>query len=182
MKKDDRRPNSPGVTSPARSPDGQPPSRPRFSSRTVFSLTEDETLNFGRAFAGQLRGGELIILRGPLGAGKTVFARGVAIGLEIDPNEVSSPSFALIHEYRGGRLEVFHIDLYRLEAPEETETLGIEELLDSGGVVLVEWGERLPEHYRRDAVLISFHHIGEGSRRIDVQPAETYSTPDRGDA
>ena len=171
MKKD-----SPGQPEKSRSPSGSPrpagTPRARFSSRTVFSLSEQETVEFGRMFAQQLRGGELILLRGELGAGKTVFARGVAIGLEIDPDEVSSPSYALIHEYRGGRLDMFHIDLYRLEQPEETETLGIEDLLDSGGVLLAEWGERLPAFYRRDAVLISFHDIGEGSRRIDVMPAE----------
>lgn len=171
MKNDD--PGRPERSRP-RSKSGLPASRSRscFTPRTVFSLSEQETVEFGRSFAQQLRGGELVLLRGALGAGKTVFARGVAIGLDIDPEEVSSPSYALIHEYRGGRLDVFHIDLYRLEQPEETETLGIEDLLDSGGVVLAEWGERLPAYYRRNAVLISFHDIGEGSRRIDVMPAD----------
>ena len=171
MKNDD-----PGRPQRSRRPSksGRPASKPRscFTPLTVFSLSEQETVEFGRTFAQQLRGGELVLLRGELGVGKTVFARGVAIGLEIDPEEVSSPSYALIHEYRGGRLDVFHIDLYRLDQPEETETLGIEDLLDSGGVLLAEWGERLPAFYRRDAVLISFHDIGEGSRRIDVMPAE----------
>jgi len=172
MKNDD-----PGRPERSRLPSksGRPASKSRscFTPRTVFSLSEQETVEFGRSFAQQLRGGELVLLRGALGGGKTVFARGVAIGLDIDPEEVSSPSYALIHEYRGGRLDVFHIDLYRLDQPEETETLGIEDLLDSGGVVLAEWGERLPAYYRRNAVLISFHDIGEGSRRIDVMPAET---------
>jgi tRNA threonylcarbamoyladenosine biosynthesis protein TsaE len=171
MKNDD-----PGRPQRSRRPSksARPASKPRscFTPRTVFSLSEQETVEFGRSFAQQLRGGELVLLRGELGVGKTVFARGVAIGLEIDPEEVSSPSYALIHEYRGGRLDVFHIDLYRLEQPEETETLGIEDLLDSGGLVLAEWGERLPAYYLRNAVLISFHDIGEGSRRIDVMPAE----------
>jgi len=156
--------------------------RTRFTPRTVFSLSEQETVEFGRTFAQLLRGGELVVLRGELGVGKTVFARGVAIGLEIDPDEVSSPSYALIHEYRGGRLDVYHIDLYRLEQPEETETLGIEELVASGGVVLAEWGERLPAFFRRDAVLISFHDIGEGSRRIDVMPAEIEAPGEMSDA
>ena len=169
MKKDD--PVRPAVSS-----------RSRFTPRTVFSLSEQETVDFGRTFAQFLRGGELVVLRGELGVGKTVFARGVAIGLEIDSEEVSSPSYALIHEYRGGRLDVFHVDLYRLEEPEETETLGIEDLLASGGVVLAEWGERLPAFFRRDAVMISFHDIGEGSRRIDVMPAEIQDSSYRGDA
>jgi tRNA threonylcarbamoyladenosine biosynthesis protein TsaE len=169
---------------PQTSDSASPPPRAasRFKSRTVFSLSEQETIDFGRTFAQQLRGGELVVLRGELGAGKTVFARGVALGLDIDPDEVSSPSYALIHEYRGGRLDVFHIDLYRLEQPEETETLGLEELLESGGVLLAEWGERLPQFYRRNAVLISFHDIGEGSRRIDVMPAADTDTDTISDA
>jgi tRNA threonylcarbamoyladenosine biosynthesis protein TsaE len=171
MKKDDSpRPNA------APRPDGAAPAkpavRPRLETKTVFSLSESETLEFGRSFARQLKGGELIVLQGDLGMGKTVFARGVAVGLGIEPEEVSSPSYALIHEYHGGRLEMFHVDLYRLDQPEETETLGIEDLLTSGGIVVAEWGERLPTFFRRDAILIRFHDVGEGSRRIEVLPAE----------
>jgi tRNA threonylcarbamoyladenosine biosynthesis protein TsaE len=135
---------------------------------TVFALSEDETMEFGRALARALEGGELILLEGELGLGKTVFVRGVAAGLGLPPEDVSSPSFTLIQQYSGGRLNVFHVDLYRLDSPEEVATLGLEEILDSDGVTLVEWGEKLPPYYSARAVIVRFHEVGEGCRRIEL--------------
>ena len=137
--------------------------------RTIYTLSEGETMEFGQAFGAQLRGGELVLLVGELGMGKTVFARGVAAGLGIDSRDVCSPSYTLIQEYKGGRTELFHIDLYRIEEPDEFATLGIEDLLASGGVVLAEWGERLPAFYRKDAIRVVFHEIGEDSRCIEIE-------------
>ncbi len=142
------------------------------SRRIVFSLSEQETYDLGRTLAVRLRGGELIVLEGELGLGKTVFARGIAAGLEIDPREVSSPSYTVIQEYQGGRLPMFHLDLYRIEDADELQTLGLEDLLGSGAVVVAEWGERLPPSYRKGAFRVRFHDIGEDSRRIELVPAD----------
>ena len=144
-----------------------PPGNPA-KLRTVYSLSEEETYDFGRNFARSLRGGELILLQGELGLGKTVFARGIAAGLGIAPEDVSSPSFTLVQEYTGGRTPMFHVDLYRLEETEETDSLGLEEILSAGGVIVVEWGEKLPVYYRRDGMTIQFHDVGEDSRRIEM--------------
>jgi tRNA threonylcarbamoyladenosine biosynthesis protein TsaE len=141
------------------------------TQRTVFSLSEEETLEFGRSLARQLEGGELIVLEGDLGLGKTVFVRGIAAGLDLPTEDVWSPTYTLVHEYRGGRLPLYHVDLYRVEGPEEIATLGLEDLLSSGAVVVAEWGERLPPFHRRDATTVRFHDIGEGSRRIEICPA-----------
>jgi tRNA threonylcarbamoyladenosine biosynthesis protein TsaE len=157
-------------------------SRPGPASRTVFSLSETETMELGRTLGQGLAGGELILLEGELGLGKTVFARGIAEGLGIAPEEVTSPSFTLVNEYGGGRLLMYHLDLYRIERPDETGTLGLEELLASGGVVVVEWGERLDPRYQRDALVVRFHDIGEGSRRIDLFSAGWEGAEPRGDA
>lgn len=144
------------------------------ATRTIFSLSEDETAEFGRALARGLQGGELILLEGDLGLGKTVFARGVAEGLGILPEDVSSPSFTLIQEYTGGRLPVFHVDLYRLDSAEDLSALGLDEILDAQGVTLVEWGEKLPPYYAARAIVVRFHEVGEGCRRIElVRPDET---------
>jgi len=152
-------------------------------SRTVFSLSEEETLDLGRGLGRALKGGELLLLQGDLGYGKTVFARGVAAALGVIPEEVSSPSFTLVHEYKGGRIPLFHMDLYRLETPEEeVGALGIEEILAAGGVVLVEWGERLPPFLRRGATTIRFHDVGEGSRRIEILAESATALRPRGDA
>ena len=152
-------------------------------SRTVFSLSEEETLDLGRGLGRALKGGELLLLQGDLGCGKTVFARGVAAALGVLAEEVTSPSFTLVHEYKGGRLPLFHIDLYRLESPdEEVGVLGIEEILAAGGVVLVEWGEKLPPFLKRGATVIQFHDVGEGSRRIEILAEATAVSRPRGDA
>jgi tRNA threonylcarbamoyladenosine biosynthesis protein TsaE len=150
---------------------------------TVFSLSEQETFDLGRSLGQRLSGGEVIVLEGPLGAGKTVFARGVAAGLGIDPDEISSPTFTLVHEHAGPRAPLLHIDLYRVEHPEEQATIGLEELLTSGAVVLVEWGERLNPALRRDAVTVRLQDLGESSRRIDLYgPGQRPQAPPAGDA
>ncbi len=160
-----------------------PAAVPSAGPRTIFSLSEDETLDLGRGLGRVLKGGELILLEGDLGYGKTVFARGVAQALGVPPEEVSSPSFTLVHEYRGGRLPLFHIDLYRLDTPDEdVGALGIEEILAAGGVVLVEWGEKLPPFLRRGGTTVRFHDVGEGSRRIEILAEATAPARPRGDA
>ena len=151
--------------------------------RTVFSLSEEETFDLGRGLGRALKGGELLLLQGDLGYGKTVFVRGVAASLGVPPEEVTSPSFTLVHEYAGGRMPVFHIDLYRLDEPDEdVGALGIEDLRESGGVVLVEWGERLPPFLRRGATTVRFHDVGEGSRRIEILAESAPGVRPRGDA
>jgi tRNA threonylcarbamoyladenosine biosynthesis protein TsaE len=108
-----------------------------------------------RELAGRLHAGDVVLLSGDLGAGKTSFVRGLAEGLGIDPDEVSSPTFTLVHEYRGGRLTLYHADLYRLEQT-AAEDLGLEELGAADGILAVEWPERLT-------------HDLPGSRRIVME-------------
>lgn len=151
------------------------------AASSVFSLAEHETQELGANVARGLAGGELILLEGDLGLGKTVFARGVAIGLGVDPEDVSSPSFTLVQEYCGGRLPLFHVDLYRLDGADELETIGLDEILTAGGVVLVEWGDRLPPRYRGEAMVVRLHDLGEGARKIEIEPSQA-ERPRRGDA
>ena len=162
---------------------GRPPgSKPRSPGgdqrRTVFSLSEEETLRLGQVLARGLKGGELILLEGELGLGKTVFAKGIAEGLGISRDDVTSPSFTIVQEYEGGRCPMFHVDLYRIEGIEEIGTLGVEEILAGGGVVVVEWGDKLPPYLRRDAITVRFRDVGEGSRQIEILPSgSTNPTP-----
>lgn len=106
--------------------------------------TPEETLAWGRELAAELRAGDVIALCGNLGAGKTHAAKGIAAGLG-SLQEASSPTFSLVHEHRDGRLPLFHLDFYRLETAEEALRTGWDELLDEGGVLVVEWAERFPE-------------------------------------
>ena len=131
---------------------------------TTFSASEDATLAIAQALASGLKPGAVLLLSGPLGAGKTAFVRGLAAGLGIDPDEVSSPTFTLVHEYRGGRLPLFHADLYRLERT-SAEDLGLEEPRVAAGVLAIEWPDRLT-HALPMAVTVSIDIVDETTRRI----------------
>jgi tRNA threonylcarbamoyladenosine biosynthesis protein TsaE len=114
----------------------------RPASRTVVTRSEDETFRLGKELSSSFSGKEVVLLTGDLGAGKTVFAKGLAAGLGVpDPREVCSPSYCLVNVYRG-RAPVFHIDLYRLNDAAEIADLGWEDFLGEG-VVVVEWAEKL---------------------------------------
>jgi tRNA threonylcarbamoyladenosine biosynthesis protein TsaE len=111
-------------------------------SRQIISSSEAETRNVARLLAAALQAGTTILLSGDLGAGKTAFVKGLAEGLGLDADEVTSPTFTLVHEYRGGRLPLIHVDLYRLDSAELDE-IGLDPDLALTGVVAVEWAERL---------------------------------------
>ncbi len=112
--------------------------------------------------------GSVVLLIGDLGAGKTALVRGLAEGLGIAPEEVSSPTFTLIQEYRGGRLPLIHVDLYRLNDVREIDDLGLEELgLDS--VLAIEWAEKLP-WAPSGAIRVAITHEGESERRLEITP------------
>jgi tRNA threonylcarbamoyladenosine biosynthesis protein TsaE len=129
-----------------------------------------ETFALGKQIGAQLSGGEILLLDGPLGAGKTVFVKGLASGLGIDPEEVTSPSFTLVNPYVG-RLLLFHIDLYRLDVgAAAANAVDLEELLtDESAVVVIEWAERLG-HYPLPANVwrIAISGDGESARRISI--------------
>lgn len=134
---------------------------------TVFDTTsEDETQAVARDLAMRLRPGNVVRLSGDLGAGKTAFVRGLAVGLGIDSEAVSSPTFTLVHEYRGGRLTLTHVDLYRLRHA-ATDELGLEEERVAGGVLAIEWPDRLT-HPVPGAIDVEMLLTGETMRRITV--------------
>jgi tRNA threonylcarbamoyladenosine biosynthesis protein TsaE len=137
--------------------------------RDVITRSEAETSAEGERFAAGLRAGDVVLLHGDLGAGKTAFVRGLARGLGAPPDEVSSPTFTIIQEYRG-RLTLYHVDLYRL-APVEVDDLGLDEISEGQGVVAIEWAERwraAPPLAR--VVRLSFVEDGDG-RRIELDDA-----------
>ena len=136
-------------------------------TNTLTTHSEAETSAAGRELARTLSSGSVVLLFGDLGAGKTAFARGLAAGLGIDPGEVSSPTFTLVQEYRGGRLPLYHVDLYRLKSI-EVDDLGLEELTIEGGVTAIEWPDRLPRPL--DGAIIVRIELGDGSTRsISIQ-------------
>jgi len=131
------------------------------------TATDAETVELGRLIARDLPPRVAVLLIGNLGAGKTTLAKGIVSGLgAAEPEEVSSPTFTLIHEYGHGR--VYHIDLYRLEEPREISTLGLDEILEREAIVLIEWGERFPQVLPRERTEIRLRALAEDEREITV--------------
>lgn len=133
------------------------------------SASPAETEALAAALAPDLKAGDVILLAGALGAGKTCFTRGLAQGLGADGAQVLSPSFSLVRELTGGRLSLQHVDLYRLQGPQEMEALGLEELFDGDGVCVVEWPERLGALAPKGAWKIELSLGADGSREIRCQ-------------
>jgi tRNA threonylcarbamoyladenosine biosynthesis protein TsaE len=129
--------------------------------------SEEETIEVGRAIARELPKHAIVLLIGNLGAGKTTLAKGIVSGLgAAEPEEVTSPTFTLIHEYGGGH--VYHVDLYRLDTPQQIATLGLDEIFDRQAVVLIEWGERFPGLFPADRIEIKLQPLSESRRQITI--------------
>jgi tRNA threonylcarbamoyladenosine biosynthesis protein TsaE len=110
-----------------------------------------------------------VLLRGDLGAGKTTLVKGIAAAFEAaEEEDVTSPTFTLIHEYRGPRANLYHIDLYRIDTQRELETLGLDDLRSEDSVLLIEWGEKFPHLLRERDVEISLERDGENGRRVRI--------------
>ena len=133
---------------------------------TATTHSESETAAAGRDLASHLSAGSVVLLFGDLGAGKTAFVRGLAEGLGVLADDVSSPTFTIMQEYRGGRLPLYHVDLYRLNDPREIDELGLGELTDNG-ILAIEWAERMPRG-DRGAIEVRLEHAGEDRRRITI--------------
>jgi len=134
-------------------------------TEVVRTESEDQTAGVAHRLAARLLPGAVILLTGDLGAGKTAFVRGLAAGLGLDPDEVSSPTFTLIQEYRGVRT-LRHVDLYRLHGA-EIDDLGLDELNDGGAVVAVEWAERMPTP-AAGAIRVTIVDLGGDAREITI--------------
>jgi tRNA threonylcarbamoyladenosine biosynthesis protein TsaE len=147
-------------------------------SRIYHTDTEEETIALGEKLATELPPAAVVLLIGQLGAGKTTLAKGIVKGLgAAQPEDVSSPTFTLIHEYGPN---VYHIDLYRLDTAAQVATLGLDEIFDRPAVVLIEWGERFPELMPRHRIEIRLRATEENSREIEVRSTiETALPPAR---
>lgn len=137
---------------------------------TCISHSPQETEALGEQWGRTATAGLVIALSGDLGAGKTQLVRGIARGLGVT-SRVHSPTFTLVNEYGGGRLKLFHLDLYRLETPEQIHSAGIEEFLQPDGVAVIEWAERLPDFAAGQARLekmarVNIEVVSETERRI----------------
>lgn len=134
----------------------------------MITNSAEETRALGRRLAEELRPGDVVLLEGPLGAGKSEMARGAARGLGVTET-VTSPSFTILNVYESGRLPLYHFDWYRLEDEEELFELGLQEYLGGDGVALVEWPERCPEVLPADCLRIRLRPVSDGEREITIE-------------
>lgn len=140
------------------------------ASREVTTHSAEETIAFGRSLADLLTPPKLVLLRGDLGAGKTTLVKGIAAAFDAASEEdVTSPTFTLIHEYRGPRANLYHIDLYRIDTQRELDTLALDDLRADDSILLIEWGEKFPRFVRERDVEIALEQEGESGRKITVR-------------
>lgn len=129
----------------------------------------DETIALGRELAKQLAPPKLVLLRGDLGAGKTTMVKGIASAFDAaEEEDVTSPTFTLVHEYRGPKVTVIHIDLYRIDTEKELATLGLDDYMRDDTVLLIEWGEKFPRLVAEADLQISFERLGDAERKIVI--------------
>ena len=137
--------------------------------KTFQTHFAEETTELGRRLAGELKPGSIDLLRGDLGAGKTTMVKGIAEGFQAaKADEVTSPTFTLIHEYRGPVVTLYHIDLYRIDTQRELDTLALDDLMSPQSILLIEWGEKFPRLARERDVEIAIVSTGENEREIEV--------------
>jgi tRNA threonylcarbamoyladenosine biosynthesis protein TsaE len=142
----------------------------------ITTNSANETVEFGRKFGSQLKGGEVIALVGPLGAGKTHLIKGIVAGLgaEDAANEVTSPTFVLVNEYEG-RLAVFHMDAYRLDTIAQFEQIGFDDYCHPGSVVLIEWADKVEQALTGiNYIKIELSHLGPAARKIRITNSPDY--------
>jgi len=138
-------------------------------TREFTTNSPQETIALGKELAASLAPPKLVLLRGDLGAGKTTLVKGIAEGFEAaSQNDVTSPTFTLIHEYRGPSATLYHIDLYRVDTQRELETLGLDDLMDERSVLLIEWGDKFERFERERDVEIALERISENERLIKL--------------
>jgi len=135
--------------------------------KSHLTSSEQETINLAAQLAESLKAGTVLAFRGGLGAGKTAFTRGLALGL-CCTDDVTSPTFSLVHEYCGGRLPLYHFDMYRISGYDDLCTTGFYDYLAMGGVLAIEWSENITEYLPDETVFIEIEHIGDESRKITI--------------
>ena len=138
-------------------------------TREFTTTSPQETIALGKELAASLAPPKLVLLRGDLGAGKTTLVKGIAEGFEAaSQDDVTSPTFTLIHEYRGPSATLYHIDLYRVDTQRELETLGLDDLMDDRSVLLIEWGDKFERFERERDVEVALERISENERLIKL--------------
>ncbi len=137
--------------------------------KTVETHSAEGTTDLGRRLSADIKPGTVVLLCGDLGAGKTTLVKGIAEGFQAAlAEDVTSPTFTLIHEYRGAKVTLYHIDLYRIDTQRELDTLALDDLISPNSVLLIEWGEKFERFRKERDMEIAIEHLGGDDRRITI--------------
>ncbi len=139
-----------------------------MSNLTVITHSREETEQFAKSLAESVKAGTVFAMQGDLGAGKTCFTSGFAKGLGYE-GDVNSPTFAIVNEYLGGRLPLYHFDMYRISGWEDLYTTGYFEYIEGNAILIIEWSENIASALPQDAVTVTIKTIGENDREITVE-------------
>ena len=142
---------------------------------TAKTYSPMETIEFAKKIGAMLRGGDIIAYKGGLGAGKTTFTRGLALGMGL-PDEVSSPTFALVNEYRGSGLTLYHFDMYRIMNAEALETTGFYDYISDDSVIAVEWSENIEDCLPEGIITVTIRSDGDEERTITAEGDERFDS------
>lgn len=134
----------------------------------ITTHSPEETIAFAKKVGALLAGGEIIAYKGSMGAGKTTFTRGLVLGMGL-PDEVTSPTFALVNEYRGERLTLYHFDMYRIQGADDLETTGFYDYMGKDCVLAVEWSENIADCLPKDTITVTLERLDEDTREITVE-------------
>jgi tRNA threonylcarbamoyladenosine biosynthesis protein TsaE len=138
--------------------------------REYTTNSPEETIALGRELASQFAPPKIVVLRGNLGTGKTTLVKGIAEGFQAaSHDDVTSPTFTLIHEYRGPAVTLYHIDLYRIDTPRELDTLALDDLMTENSILLIEWGEKFARFQRDRDVEITIERVSENKRTMKIE-------------
>lgn len=138
--------------------------------KTFHTHSAEETTELGRQLAAELKPGSVVLLRGDLGAGKTTLVKGIAEGFKAaEAGTVTSPTFTLIHEYRGPEVKLYHIDLYRIDTQRELDTLALDDLMEPKSILLIEWGEKFERFAKERDVEVAIEYKGGDDRVIQIK-------------
>jgi tRNA threonylcarbamoyladenosine biosynthesis protein TsaE len=140
-----------------------------MKTQEFVTSSAEETTALGRSLVSILTPPKLVVLRGDLGAGKTTLVKGIAEGFRAaSADDVTSPTFTLVHEYHGPEANIYHIDLYRVDTPAQLETLGLDDLIAENSILLIEWGEKFARFLHERDMEIALERVGEQERRVRI--------------
>ncbi len=142
---------------------------------TFISHSAEETISFAEKIGSLLKGGDIIAYKGTMGAGKTTFTRGLCLGLSM-PDEVTSPTFALVNEYRGDKITLYHFDMYRINGEFDLETTGFYDYMSDDSIIAAEWSENIEDCLPEGTITISIETLSENTRKITVFGDERFES------